>query len=100
MDLNTKLNKSLYKNNIKINQKVELKSNSCNINLKPIVKLIQVDDNITYDNEVILCPHDNGFKNQNDLNSYLKSSIEEFESNDEIINNFEDLILKYQIAKL
>lgn len=85
MDLNTKLNKSLYKNNIKINQKV---------------KLIQVDDNITYDNEVILCPNDNGFKNQNDLNSYLKSSIEELESNDEIINNFEDLILKYQIAKL
>ena len=33
------------------------------------------------------------------LNSYLKSSIEELESNDEIINNFEDLILKYQICK-
>ena len=100
MNLNTVINKNKTGKSISLDKKVILKSNSYNINSKPIVNLIQVDDNITYDNEVILCPNDNGFKNQNDLNSYLKSSIEELENNDELINNFEDLILKYQIAKL
>ena len=60
---------------------------------------------VTYDNTKITSIDDVSGKkfgivdNENVLEGN-SLAIEELESNDEIINNFEDLILKYQIAKL